>query len=116
MGVMFGGHDCYMCGKIKDLDELRAREIWVESGKSGGSMTFRGSRYGYNGFGKGGKGSRTGGGASYNTGRVYYKKQKVFICEDCLHEEYLLDQQRRRVNFSIFIILVAALGYFLFLA
>lgn len=82
--VMFGGIDCYYCGKIKPLEELNRIEVWEESGKSGGSMTFHGSAYGYNNVLRKGTGSRKGGGVSYNTGRVYYRKQKVYACDSCL--------------------------------
>lgn len=84
---MFSNAYCEKCGSVHPVKEMQLREDWEESGRSGDSITFRGwgsssssktSSKGYN---------RRGGGASYNTGRTYYKKIKYYVCRDCLRQE-----------------------------
>lgn len=86
-GVMFGGIDCYKCGHIKSIEGARQMETWVESSKSGDSITFRGwgSSGGWTDQSR--KFKKKGGGISYNPGRTYYRKKIVYICKDCLRKE-----------------------------
>lgn len=117
--VMFGGVDCYKCGLIVPLEDVRARTIEVESGRSGGFMTYRGSIAGYTGFGKTGKASRKSAGMSYNTGRTYYKKVKVYVCNDCLRKEHrqaVLRTEAEAKNRKIIFVAVAVLVGILYFA
>ena len=109
--MMFGGVDCYYCGRIKPLEEVRTRTIEVESGRAGGSMTFRGSRSGYSNS-KHTTGRRNTGGMSYNTGRTYYKKVKVYICDECLEKEILRNKMKAEEDERLTIIFLAVVVVF----
>jgi hypothetical protein len=109
--MMFGGVECYYCGRIKPLEEVRARTIEVESGRSGGSMTFRGSRSGYSNS-KNTTGRRNTGGMSYNTGRTYYKKVKVYICDECLKKEILRNKMKAEEDEKFIINVLVAVVVF----
>lgn len=114
--VMFGGIDCYYCGKLKPLEEMRRIDVWEESGRSGGSYTVRGSAYGYSNVFRSGKGSRKGGGVSYNTGRTYYKKVKAYICDSCLAKQQAAEAQRKRDRLIVWTgLLVAIVGAIIFI-
>ncbi len=76
--------ECYYCHRLMPLKKMRRIEVWEEYSKSGGSLTVRGSAYGYNNLFRKGHGSRKGGGVSYNLGRINYKKVKAFACYTCL--------------------------------
>lgn len=88
--MRFGGDYCAWCGKFHDASELTQVESWVESSRSGGSTTFRGSGSALTWGQK--SGSRKTGGVSYNTGRTYYKKVKELVCDDCLRAKREADR------------------------
>lgn len=65
---------CYKCGCNIPCGCGSSYQIDVATGKSGGSWSFGTRR---------GKGGKTVISPRYYTGRTYYKKQTVFVCDEC---------------------------------
>lgn len=88
--------ECYKCGNHRPIDRVKTRTIEVESGRSGGSFTYKGwgSSGGWTGSDK--KFRKVGGGLNYNAGRKYYRNVKVYVCYACLKNEQLARAEAAR--------------------
>lgn len=86
--TIFGTVECYYCNEIKTAKGARAISVEVESGRSGGSVSFGGrstaGSWMSSGLMGGGKRSSSGSGIRFNSGRKYYKQVKTYICADCI--------------------------------
>ena len=110
--------ECYKCHQHQPITYVRSRTVEVESGRSGGSFTYRG--WGSSGQWTSGskRYNKLGGGISYNEGRKYYRNVKVYICEECLADErdarVAADKASKR-RWSIFLVVVLLAGAYLWI-
>lgn len=104
---------CDRCGGTFPLKKMQRRWEWEESTKAGGSWTYRVSGSSIRSKTNSSKGyNRKGGGLSYNTGRMYYRKRHFYVCHSCVARE---EQQRKEMWKSIFsfVVLVGVVyGFF----
>lgn len=103
-------NECYYCGGPLGGDcVLRFDE--VEVGRSGGSWTFRGG--GGNSSNAVGRVNtrRKGATVSYNTGRKYYRKQRIYVCADCNDTIVMVSRIKFWIGFVLGISLVVYAMY-----
>jgi hypothetical protein len=101
----YGTCECYNCYRRVPKPEAQRITIDRETGHSSGNFGIGGSssRYSSGNF-------RTGSNLSYYTGRKYYRKQEVWLCNDCF-EQYRKQREPRSIrSIGIAVLVIAGLA------